>query len=131
MFNLEATVTKTKAKTMNPIVLAYIGDAVYSLYTREKLTFYSDLKVSDLHRLASAEVRASHQAELIEKLLPILTEEESIIYRNARNTKKSTKSKNAKATDYVKSTGFEALIGFLYITGEHERLNYLLNYGEN
>lgn len=128
MFNLEATVTKTKAKTMNPIVLAYIGDAVFSLYVREKLTFYADLKVSDLHRLASDEVNANHQAEMIEAWLPILTEEEALIYRNARNTKKSTKSKNARATDYVKSTGFEALVGFLYITGEHDRLNFLLNY---
>ena len=131
MFNIDATVDKLKAKNMNSIVLAYIGDAVYSLYTREKLTFYSDLKVNDLHRLASSEVRASAQAEFIDILLPILTEEETDIFRRARNAKKTTKAKSATVAEYNKSTGFEALLGYLYITGEHERLNYLLNYKEN
>lgn len=130
MFNIDATVDKLKAKNMNSIVLAYIGDAVYSLYTREKLTFYSDLKVNDLHRLASSEVRASAQAEFIDILLPILTEEETDIFRRARNAKKTTKAKSATVAEYNKSTGFEALLGYLYITGEHERLNYLLNYKE-
>lgn len=128
MFNLDATVEKNKAKNMNPVVLAYIGDAVYSLYTREKLTFYSDLKVNDLHRLASSEVRASSQAEFADILMPILTEEETDIFRRARNAKKTTKAKNATVAEYNKSTGFEALLGYLYIIGEHERLNYLLNY---
>lgn len=128
MFNLDATVEKNKAKHMNPVVLAYIGDAVYSLYTREKLTFYSDLKVNDLHKLASSEVRASSQAEFADILMPILTEEETDIFRRARNAKKTTKAKNATVAEYNKSTGFEALLGYLYITGEHERLNYLLNY---
>jgi len=130
MFNIDATVDKLKAKNMNSIVLAYIGDAVYSLYTREKLTFYSDLKVNDLHRLASSEVRASAQAEFIDLLLPVLTEEETDIFRRARNAKKTTKAKSATVAEYNKSTGFEALLGYLYITGEHERLNYLLNYKE-
>ena len=131
MFNLNATVEKNKAKNMNPVVLAYIGDAVFSLYTREKLTFYSDLKVNDLHRLASSEVRASSQAEFADILMPVLTEEESDIFRRARNAKKTTKAKNATVAEYNKSTGFEALLGYLYITGQHDRLNYLLNYKNN
>ncbi|MBQ9709528.1 MAG: Mini-ribonuclease 3 [Clostridia bacterium] len=128
MFNLDATVDKNKAKNMNPVVLAYIGDAVYSLYTREKLTFFSDLKVNDLHRLASSEVKASSQAEFADILMPVLTEEESDIFRRARNAKKTTKAKNATVAEYNKSTGFEALLGYLYIIGEHDRLNFLLNY---
>jgi ribonuclease-3 family protein len=131
MFNIDATVEKSKAKQMNSIVLAYIGDAVYSLYTREKLTFYSDLKVNDLHKLASSEVRASSQAEFADILMPVLTEEESDIFRRARNAKKTTKAKNATVAEYNKSTGFEALLGYLYITGQHDRLNYLLNYKNN
>ena len=128
MFNLDATVEKSKAKNMNVIVLAYIGDAVYSLYTREKLTFYSDLKVSEVHKLASGEVKASAQAEFIDLLLPVLSEEEADIFRRARNAKKTTKAKNASVAEYNKATGFEAVFGYLYITGEHDRLNYLLNY---
>ena len=61
--------------------------------------------------------------------MPILTEEEIAIFKRARNTKKGAKAKHASVVEYNKSTGFEAVIGFLYITGEYERLNYLLNYG--
>ncbi len=128
MFNINATVDKLKAKNMNPIVLAYIGDAVYSLYTREKLTFCGDMKVNQIHKLVSGEVRASAQADFIDRLLPILTEEEKDIYRRARNAKKGTKAKSATVAEYNKSTGFEALLGYLYITGERDRLNYLLNF---
>ena len=130
MFNLETTVEKTRAKYMNPVVLAYIGDAVYSLYTREKLVFSKDAKVSEIHRLASEEVRATAQAEFAEKILPVLTDEEADIYRRARNAKKGTRAKSATVAEYNKSTGLEALLGFLYITGEHERLNFLLNFNE-
>ena len=115
---------------MNPVVLAYIGDAVYSLYTREKLVFSKDAKVSEIHRLASEEVRATAQAEFAEKILPVLTDEEADIYRRARNAKKGTRAKSATVAEYNKSTGLEALLGFLYITGEHERLNFLLNFNE-
>lgn len=130
MFDLFETISKEKAKNMSPIVLAYIGDAVFSLYAREKLAFIADFKVNELHKKASAEVNATAQAELIEKILPTLTEEEIAVYKNGRNAKKSTKSKNAKASDYVKSTGFEALVGYLFITGERERLKSLLSTSE-
>ena len=112
---------------MNPVVLAYIGDAVYTLYTREKLAFCGDMKVSAMHTRASNEVRAAAQADLADKLLPVLTEEETDVYRRARNAKKGTRAKSASVAEYNKSTGLEALFGYLYITGEHERLNYLLN----
>jgi len=130
MFNLETTVEKSKAKYMNPVVLAYIGDAVYSLYTREKLALLKDAKVSEIHRMANEEVRATAQAEFAEKILPVLTEEETDIYRRARNAKKGTRAKSATVAEYNKSTGLEALLGFLYVTGEHERLNFLLNFNE-
>ncbi|MBQ7165182.1 MAG: Mini-ribonuclease 3 [Clostridia bacterium] len=115
---------------MNPVVLAYIGDAVYSLYTREKLALLKDAKVSEIHRMANEEVRATAQAEFAEKILPVLTEEEADIYRRARNAKKGTRAKSATVAEYNKSTGLEALLGFLYVTGEHERLNFLLNFNE-
>ena len=62
--------------------------------------------------------------------MPVLTEEEADIYRRARNAKKGTKAKSATVAEYNRSTGLEALLGYLYITGEHERLNFLLNYNE-
>ncbi len=116
------------AKNMNVIVLAYLGDALFSLYIREKLAFKGDFKANELHRLTSGEVKASAQADFIDRLLPVLTEEEIYLYKRGRNAKKGTKAKNASVTQYNKSTGFEALLGYLYITGNYERLNFLLNY---
>lgn len=115
---------------MNSIVLAFVGDAVYSLYTREKLALSSDSKANALNKLASETVRATAQAEYFDLVSPILTEDEMAIYKRARNSHKSTKSKSASVGEYNKSTGFEALIGFLYVTGNYDRLNYLLNYKE-
>lgn len=127
MFNLETTIEKSKAKLMNPVVLAYIGDAVYTLFAREKLAFCGDMKVSALHTRVSNEVRATAQADLADKLMPVLTEEEADVFRRARNAKKGTRAKSASVAEYNKSTGLEAVFGYLYIIGEHERLNYLLN----
>ena len=130
MFNVNQLITKEHANNMSPIVLAFIGDAVYSLYIREKFAFSSDLKSGELHKLASANVNAVSQSALVIKLLPHLDEEETGIYKRARNTKKGTKAKNSSIADYNRSTGLEALIGFLYITGNYNRLNYLLNLEE-
>lgn len=115
---------------MSPVVLAYLGDAVYSLYVREKLAFENDFKSGRLHAIASKSVSASAQAELAARLLEVLTDEERDIFMRARNAKKATKSKNSSIADYNRSTGIEALIGFLYITGETDRLNYLLDFGD-
>jgi len=112
---------------MNPVVLAFLGDAVYSLYIREKFAFSSDLKSGQLHKLSSANVNATSQSVFITKLMPYLNEEELSIYKRARNAKKATKAKSSTIADYNRATGLEALIGFLYITGNYERLNYLLN----
>lgn len=113
---------------MNGIVLAFVGDAVHSLYVREKLAFFSDAKAGELNRLATERVRAGAQADFAEKILPVLTEEELAVYKRARNSKKGTKSKSSTVAEYNMSTGFEAVLGYLYITGEIARLNELLNY---
>ena len=113
---------------LSSIVLAFVGDAVYSLFVRERLAFENDSKTGELNKLSSQIVCAKSQARRIDELMPILTEEEIAIFKRARNTKKGAKAKNASVVEYNKSTGFEAVIGFLYITGEYERLNYLLNY---
>ena len=128
MFNLNEQISIQKAKCMSPIVLAFVGDAVYSLYVREKLAFNTDFKSGILNVKASEIVRASAQAKFIDAIYPLLTEEEADVYRRARNTKKGTRAKSSTVAEYNKSTGFEALVGYLYITGQTDRLNVLLNY---
>ena len=131
MFEIGQKLTKQEATSLNPVVLAFIGDAVYSLFVREMLVFEHDYKTGELNRLATAKVRASAQAERIIKLQEILTEEELAIFKRARNAKKGTKSKSASVAEYNLSTGFEAVIGYLYVLGDIARINELLNYGEN
>ena len=129
MFNLGDKLSKNTARQLSPITLAFIGDAVYTLFVREKIVFEKDLSGNELNKRTSAVVKATAQAELMRKIMPLLTEEEVEIFKRARNTKKNTRAKSASVSDYNASTGFEAVIGFLYITGETDRINYLL--GEN
>lgn len=130
MFNLGDKIDINKATNLNPVVLAFVGDAVYSLYVREKLTFSCDCKTGELNKMAVAMVRASAQAELIKKIMPHLTEEELAVFKRGRNAKKTTRSKSATVGEYNSSTGFEALIGYLYIIGDIDRINFLLGKGE-
>lgn len=130
MFNLGDVLSKEKATNLSPVVLAFIGDAVYSLFVREKLVFTSDLKTGELSARTVDSVKATAQAKFFKDIEPLLTEEEMAVYKRARNAKKPTKSKSASVSEYNSSTGFEALLGFLYVTGNVGRLNFLLNKGE-
>ncbi len=130
MFKLEDKLDKKTARLLSPVTLAFIGDAVYSLYVREKLVFIKDDKGATLNKKTAEIVRASAQADFIEKIYHLLTEEEIDIYKRARNTKKGTRAKSASVAEYNKATGLEALIGYLYLTGSTDRLNFLLNYEE-
>ncbi len=129
MFNLGDKLTKNSARQLSPITLAFIGDAVYTLFVREKIVFENDLSGNELNKRTSAVVKATAQAELIRKIMPLLTEEELDVFKRARNAKKGTRAKSASVSEYNASTGFEAVIGYLYITGDTDRINYLL--GEN
>ncbi len=114
------------ARQMNPVVLAFVGDAVHTLYVRRELALSHGFHTGELNRLAAEMVCARGQSDAIERVLPVLTEEEQEIYRRGRNAKKPTKSKHASAVDYARSTGFEALLGFLHLTGREERIRELL-----
>ena len=129
MFKLGDVIDKQRANNMNPIVLAFIGDAVYSLFVREKLAFNCDCKTGELNKLAISEVNATAQATFINEVMDILSEDEFAIYKRARNAKKTTKSKSATIAEYNASTGFEAVLGYLYVTGQYDRLNLILNKG--
>ena len=126
MFSLFSTVSEQKARNLSPVTLAFVGDAVYSLYIREKLVLSTDLGTNELQKLTSAEVSAHGQSELLERIQPLFTEEEDDIFRRGRNAKKSTKSKNASVLEYNRSTGFEAVLGYLYLTGQYQRISQLL-----
>ncbi|MDE6676605.1 MAG: hypothetical protein K2K12_02700, partial [Clostridia bacterium] len=95
MLSPEVPVAKERVKQMNPVVLAFVGDAVFTLCVRERLALSSQVHTGELNRLASEKVSAHGQSDALEKILPRLTEEESDIYRRGRNAKKPTKSKNA------------------------------------
>lgn len=125
MSNLTTPVDRDRVKQMNPVVLAFVGDAAYTLYVRRRLALSSGCKTGELNALATAKVSAHGQSEALARILPLLTEEEEEIFRRGRNAKKPTKSKNASVAEYVRSTGFEALLGYLYLTGQEERIEEL------
>ncbi len=131
MFKLGEKMDKVKATNLNSVVLAFVGDAVYSLFVRERLTFLTDLKTGELNKMATSEVNASAQATFAQEIMPLFNEEELAIFKRGRNAKKPTKAKHASVADYNVSTGLEAVLGYLYIIGDFERLNYLLNKGQD
>lgn len=113
----------------SPLTLAYIGDAIYELVIRTILVRRANAPVNQLHRKASAVVKAETQSAMIDVLLPVFTEEETAIYRRGRNAKSYTKAKNATVGDYRRATGFEAVMGYLYLKGEMTRLLELVQTG--
>lgn len=118
---------KNKVKQMNPLVLAFVGDGVETLHVRTKVALASDAKANALHRRTSEAVNAHAQSEQAEKILPFLTEEETEIYLRARNSKSRHHAKNFSVGDYRRASGLEAVIGYLYLTGETERLEELFD----
>lgn len=117
------------AKLLNGLALAYIGDAVYELAIREHLLGAGQTRPNQLHQYATQYVSAKAQAKIMDYFSEeeILTEEEESYYKRGRNSKINTKAKNTDIQTYLQSTGFEALIGYLYLTKQEERLNEIIN----
>ncbi|HEL2684468.1 Mini-ribonuclease 3 [Streptococcus suis] len=115
---------------INGIALAFEGDAVYSMYIRRHLIFKGLTKPNQLHGEANKYVSAKAQASLISALLEaqLLTEKEEEIYKRGRNTNSHTKAKNADVVTYRMSTGFEAVLGYLHMTEQIERLEELVDW---
>ena len=107
---------------MSPLTWAYVGDCVYELYIHTKLVDTTKLKPHELHIKSIKYVKAQAQAETLKKLETILTEEEKEIVRRGRNTQTHHIAKNASMQDYMYATAFEALIGYLYLTKQDDRL---------
>lgn len=111
---------------LSPVVLAYMGDAVFEIYVRQQLVAGFKRKPNDLHRAATGYVSAAAQARLLKRWMPILTEEEADIVRRGRNTKSGQPPKNADPADYRHATALECLVGYLYYNGAKERLEQLI-----
>ena len=113
-------------RLMSPLVLAYIGDTVYDLYVRTQLLLTCDATAHGLHVMATKRVCAKAQAEAVQRILPTFTEDEQYIFRRGRNSHMGTVPKHAQMSDYRAATGLEALLGYLYLKGEDDRLNELM-----
>ena len=113
----------------SPLTLAYIGDAAYEIVIRTILVRKANMQVNKLHRHAAGLVKAEKQSAMIEILEPLFTEEEKQIYKRGRNAKSYTKAKNASTIDYRRATGFEAVMGYLYLKGDYKRMIDLIRAG--
>lgn len=111
---------------LSPLTWAYIGDAVYELYIRTNLVNKTKLKPHKLHIESIKYVKAKAQADILKELMEILTDEEKDIVRRARNAENHHLPKNADPEDYMYSTAFEGLIGYLYLCKKDERLKEIL-----
>lgn len=116
-----------KADTLSPLTLAFTGDAVFSLFIREKLVSDANRPVGELHKLSVQAVKASAQAKAMREIMPLLSEKEMDVFKRGRNAHTSHTPKNQSGCDYHYATGFETLMGYLYLKGETERLKFLLN----
>lgn len=116
-------------RAYSPLTLAYIGDSVYDLVIRSVVVERANRSANDLHKKTVRYVKAEAQSMMIQALAMELTPDEEAVYKRGRNAKSYTAAKNASLGEYRKATGFEALIGFLYLTGQMDRLLYLVKKG--
>lgn len=115
-----------KVNEYSPLVLAYIGDAVYELYVRKHITKENNIQVDKLHKKAVSIVKSSAQARSYYLIESILTEEEATVFKRGRNAKSSV-PKNSDMSEYKTATGLEALIGYIYLKGDTNRLEEIMN----
>lgn len=116
-------------RSYSPLTLAYIGDGVYELIIRTILVKKGNCPVNRLHKKASSLVKAAAQSAIIEKIEEELTQEEHDIYRRGRNAHSPTMAKHATMADYRRATGFESLMGYLYLKEDYERMITLVRKG--
>lgn len=116
-------------RNYSPLTLAYIGDAAYELVIRSIIVEQGNAPVNKLHKRSSRLVKAKTQAEAAAKLMDVFTEEELAIYKRGRNARSHTMAKNAEMTDYRMATGFEAVMGYLHLKQDYERMVTLVSLG--
>ena len=116
----------SKVEAMSPLTWAYVGDSIYEAFIRTHLVQTTNLKPHKLHIQSIKYVKAKAQAEILKKIYDSLTQKEQEIVRRARNTQNHHVAKNADPADYMYSTAFEGLIGYLYLSNQKERLEDIL-----
>ena len=120
--------SQDEARMLNPLQLALIGDGVFEVFIRNHILMKNtSLSANKIHVKAIGYVKAKSQACIMHEIESLLTEEEELIYKRGRNAKSPTVPKNADVRDYRMATGFEALIGYLYLIGNKERLEFVFN----
>ncbi len=128
MTDYSPNLTREQARMLSPLQLAYIGDSVHALLVRTGL-LQKNLPVRDMHKASNEAVSAVSQAKELARILPLLTEEETDIVRRGRNAHPHHSApKSASTADYAGATGLEALLGYLYLTGQSERILELTPY---
>ena len=115
-----------RAQQCSPIALAFLGDTVFDLYLRTKLVSTSRVSANAMHLKASSYAKAASQARMMRAIEERLTPEEQGIYRRGRNAKSLSVPKNAKLSDYKVATGFEAVLGYLFLEGQDQRLTEII-----
>lgn len=115
--------------TYSPLTLAYIGDSIYDLVIKSLVVNEGNKQVQKLHKATSTLVQASAQSKMMRKMQEHLTEEEHAVFKRGRNTKSVSPAKNQSITDYRRATGFEALMGYLYLKKEWKRMLDLIKIG--
>lgn len=116
-------------RNYSPLTLAYIGDAAYELVIRSIIVEQGNAPVNKLHKRSSRLVKAKTQAEAAARLMDVFTEEELAVYKRGRNARSHTMAKNAEMTDYRMATGFEAVMGYLHLKQDYERMVTLVSLG--
>ena len=118
---------EVKPNELSPLTLAFIGDTVFDLLVREELICDANRPANDLHHLAVERVRATAQAQGVEQIMPVLSEEETAVFKRGRNAKSGHQPKNVSRSDYHMATAMETLFGYLYLSGEDDRLEQLFS----
>jgi len=120
-------ISEEKARQMQAQVLAMIGDSVHTLFVREYVALKFGVKVNKMNKIVTSVVKAGSQFKTFKKIEEELTETERDIAHRARNSHMHTKAKNFSYSEYIYATALEAIIGYLHLTGDNERLDYILN----
>ena len=115
-----------KLEKTNLLPVAFLGDSIHTEFVRESILKSCNQKMENYHSLSAKFCKASSQAKALEKILPMLNDEEKDIVRRARNAKPKHQAKNCSTKDYIYATAFEALVGYLYLTNQKERLDEIL-----
>ncbi len=125
---MENNLDNKQIAAISPLALAYVGDAVFSLMVRQKLVYQHDFSEGKLTKLCSKIVNAGSQCSLFRKWQPLLSKEEQNIARRARNSNIHSRAKNYSVEEYIYATALEAVVGYLYLSGQTERLESLMEF---